>query len=101
MHLSPDAHSGPRAFRPRTRFLELTKHEWSRLLQSALLALIVAWVFEPQYVTFWTGAGLFVTVVIFGHMLMSAWRCVAFPGLVAFAACLQWVVAPWLAGFFP
>jgi hypothetical protein len=32
---------------------------------------------------------------------MTAARIVAFPGLVAFAACLQWVVAPWLAGMFP
>lgn len=87
--------------RPTNRILELTKTEWTHLTRTALLLLFLVWVFLPQFLTFWTGAGLVLTVLIFGHMLMTAWRCVPFPGLVAFAACLQWVVAPWLARFFP
>ena len=83
------------------RYLQLTRREWARLGQSASLILFLVWVFWPEHVTFLTGTGLLLTVLIFGHMLMTAWRSVAFPGLVAFAACLQWVVAPWLAGFYP
>ena len=85
----------------RKRILELTKSEWLNLGRTGMALLFVAWVFWPQYITFWTGSGLLLTVLIFGHMLLTAWRCVPFPGLVAFAACLQWVLAPWLARFFP
>jgi hypothetical protein len=94
------AMSTPRIEIVRSRFLELTNEEWALLgLGAATLVAVVDWI-RPD-VTLWPALGLFFTAIVFGHMCMSAARYVAFPDLVVFAACLQWVVAPWLADAYP
>ena len=86
--------------RTRARFLELTSEEWAvlNLGSLALVALVAA--ARPD-VTLWPAMGLFFTAIVFGHMCLTCARYVAFPDLIALAACVQWVVAPWLADAYP
>jgi hypothetical protein len=84
----------------RSRFFELTNEEWAMLgLGAATFVALVDWI-RPD-VTVWPAMGLLLTALVFGHMCMAASRYVAFPDLIVFAACLQWVVAPWLADAYP
>jgi hypothetical protein len=92
--------SSPRSDVVRSRFFELTNEEWAMLgLGAATFVAIVDWI-RPD-VTVWPAMGLFFTALVFGHMCMAASRYVPFPDLIVFAACLQWVVAPWLADAYP
>jgi hypothetical protein len=86
--------------RPPRRYFELTKREWTNLARFSTLVVFFVWLFRPD-VTPWVAGGLLLTSLVFGQMCMTAARIVPFPGLVAFAACLQWVVGPWLATLFP
>src|SRR5712692_6673044 len=90
--LAPDA--------PRARFLELTSDEWAVLVTGAALAVATA-AYLRSDVTGWVVSGLFFSALVVGHLCMTARRYVAFPDLIAVAACLQWVIAPWLAGAYP
>lgn len=92
--------STPRPDILRSRFFELTSEEWAVLvLGSATVVSVIAWG-RPD-VSIWPAFGLFFTALVFGHMCMTAARYVAFPDLIVFAACIQWVVAPWLADAYP
>ncbi|MCC7417782.1 MAG: hypothetical protein IT176_11645 [Acidobacteria bacterium] len=89
-----------RAAGSRSRFFELTSEEWAGVgLGSIAFTAIVALVRAD--VTFWPALGLLFTAVVFGHMCMTCARYVAFPDLVTLAACMQWVLAPWLADAYP
>jgi hypothetical protein len=90
--LSPDG--------PRARFLELTNEEWTVLGGAAALIVSLLAAMRTD-VTLWPALGLGFTIIVVGHLCMTARRFVAFPDLITLAACLQWVVAPWLAEQFP
>src|SRR5687767_14406865 len=80
-------------------FMELSKREWANLLSGSLAMIALLWLIGVP-LSGWPAAGLFLTTMVFGHMCMTAARHVAFPDLIAFACCLQWVVSPWLATMF-
>jgi hypothetical protein len=84
----------------RSRFFELTSEEWA-VLGLGSLAFVAMVALMRTDVTLWPAMALFFTGLVFGHMCMTASRFVAFPDLIAVAACLQWVVAPWLADAYP
>jgi hypothetical protein len=80
-------------------FMELSKREWMNLIRGTAAVIALLWVIGVP-LSGWPTAGLFLTTMVLGHMCMTAARHVAFPDLIAFACCLQWVVAPWLATMF-
>lgn len=84
----------------RTRFFELTSEEWATLGLGAVTFVAAVAAIRPD-VTLWPAAGLLFTALVFGHLCMTAARYVAFPDLIVLAACVQWVVAPWLADAYP
>ncbi len=85
---------------PLTRFLELTNEEWAKLL--LVSTLVVAGISSMRAdVTLWPALGIGFTVMTVGHLCITARRFVAFPDLITAAACLQWIVAPWLAQSYP
>jgi hypothetical protein len=86
--LHPDA--------PTTRFLELTNEEWAVLLLFSVCSVAVLAAMRTD-VTMWPALGLCFTMLVVGHLCMTVRRFVAFPDLIAAAACLQWIVAPWLS----
>ena len=85
---------------PRGRLLELTLEDWAVLGFGSVLAVAVIAGIRPD-VTLWPATGLFFTSVVIGHLCMTARRYVAFPDLIAAAACLQWIIAPWLSTSYP
>lgn len=80
-------------------FMQLSKREWQNLIRGSLALIGLLWLIGAP-LTPWPAAGLLLTAMVFGHMCMTAARNVAFPDLIAFACCLQWVVSPWLATMF-
>jgi hypothetical protein len=86
--------------RVRPRFFELTGEEWLVLVVGAVFT-VSACAAIGANVTLWVALGLGFTAMVIGHLCMTARRFVAFPDLVVAAACLQWIVAPWLAEMFP
>ena len=84
----------------RSRFFELTSEEWAKLWLASITFVALLGLARTD-VTLWPAMGLLFTSLVFGHMCMTASRFVAFPDLIALAACLQWVVAPWLADAYP
>jgi hypothetical protein len=86
--------------RRRPRFLELTFEEWTVLVGGTIvLVALMAGAFPSM--TLWPGLGVAFTLIVIGHLCMTVNRYVAFPDLIAAAACLQWIVAPWLAESYP
>ena len=80
----------------RTRFLELTNEEWAVLCLGALV--FTTWLAMVRSdVTLWPAMGIAFTILVVGHLCMTVRRFVAFPDLIASAACLQWIIAPWLS----
>jgi hypothetical protein len=86
--LHPDA--------PTTRFLELTNSEWVVLLLLSV-STVAAVAAVRTDVTLWPALGIGFTMLVVGHLCMTVRRFVAFPDLIAAAACLQWIIAPWLS----
>lgn len=86
--LHPDA--------PKTRFLELTNEEWVILVLGSM-AVVAGLAAIRDDVTLWPALGIGFTALTVGHLCMTARRFVAFPDLIASAACLQWIIAPWLS----
>jgi hypothetical protein len=84
----------------RSRIFELTSDEWA-VLGLGSMTFVALLALARADVTMWPAMGLFFTALVFGHMCMTCGRYVAFPDLIALAACLQWVVAPWLADAYP
>lgn len=84
----------------RSRFFDLTSEEWVMLGLGSVTFVAVMATMRAD-VTLWPAMGLLFTGLVFGHMCMTAARYVAFPDLIVLAACLQWVVAPWLADAYP
>ncbi len=85
---------------PRTRFLELTNEEWTLLLLSSVL--VVAGLSGlGSNMTLWPALSVGFSVITVGHLCMTVRRFVAFPDLIAAAACLQWLIAPWLSEIYP
>lgn len=84
----------------RSRFFELTSEEWALMFAAALLAVAGIAAISPS-VTVWVAIGLGFTVLVVGHLCMTARRFVAFPDLIVSASCLQWIIAPWLATEYP
>jgi len=84
----------------RARIFELTSEEWALLFAAALLTVAGIAAVSPD-VTTWSAFGLGFTALVAGHLCMTARRFVAFPDLIVAAACLQWIVAPWLAVEYP
>jgi hypothetical protein len=84
----------------RARIFELTSEEWALLFAAALLTVAGIAAVSPD-VTRWSAFGLGFTALVAGHLCMTARRFVAFPDLIVAAACLQWIVAPWLAVEYP
>jgi hypothetical protein len=82
------------------RIFELTGEEWALLFAAALLTVAGIAAVSPD-VTTWSAFGLGFTALVAGHLCMTARRFVAFPDLIVAAACLQWIVAPWLAVEYP
>ena len=80
--------------------LGMLSQEWILLLFFSLTGVLILDLLNLK-IALWTGLGLFLTMVVFGHLCMTGNRYVAFPGLIAFAGCLQWIMAPWLSEFFP
>jgi hypothetical protein len=86
--LHPDA--------PTTRFLELTNSEWVMLMLMSV-STVAAVAAVRTDVTLWPALGIGFTMLVVGHLCMTVRRFVAFPDLIASAACLQWIIAPWLS----
>jgi hypothetical protein len=82
------------------RFLDLRAGEWGATLAAAA-ATVGVLSMGPIPLGGWASVGLALTTVVFLHMCLRAERYVVFPDLVALAACLQWVVAPWLSSQYP
>lgn len=85
---------------PRTRFLELTNEEWTVLVLCSLV-LVAGLAAVRTDVTLWPALGIGFTALTVGHLCMTVRRFVAFPDLIASAACLQWIIAPWLSEAYP
>lgn len=85
---------------PKTRFLELTNEEWVLLLLSSM-SVVAGLAVMRDDVTLWPALGIGFTALTVGHLCMTARRFVAFPDLIASAACLQWIIAPWLSEAYP
>jgi hypothetical protein len=85
---------------PQTRFLELTNEEWALLVLGATLTLALVAAVRGD-VTLWPALGVFFTALTVGHLCLTARRFVAFPDLIAAAACLQYVIVPWLSEVYP
>jgi hypothetical protein len=81
-------------------YLLMTPTEWFVIAGATIvgIALFALWWSEAGT---WLLLGMALTMVVVGHMCMTAGRHVAFPDLVALASCLQWIVAPWLADLYP
>src|SRR5437762_12248335 len=84
----------------RTRILELTNEEWLVLFAGSLMTVAAVAAIRTD-VTLWPAIGMGFTALVVGHLCLTARRFVAFPDLIAAAACLQWVVAPWLSDSYP
>src|SRR3990172_10212060 len=84
----------------RARLFDLTSEEWATLGLGAVTLVALVAAIRPD-VTLWPAAGLLFTALVFGHLCTTAARYVAFPDLIVLAACVQWVVAPWLADAYP
>jgi hypothetical protein len=82
------------------RFLDLRPSEWGIALLAAAGA-VGGVSIGPVPLDGWSAAGIGLTTIIFVHMCLRSDRYVVFPDLVALAACLQWVVAPWLSPSYP
>jgi len=91
--------SAPRKF-PSIQRLGLPLEKWIGVIFFSAVGVLFFGLLNLR-VGLWTGLGLVLTLVVFAHLGMTGDRCVAFPGLIAFAGCVQWIVAPWLSGFFP
>lgn len=85
---------------PQTRFLELTNEEWALLVIGATLTVAMVAAVRGD-VTLWPAMGVFFTALTVGHLCLTARRFVAFPDLIAAAACLQYVIVPWLSEVYP
>ena len=85
---------------PQTRFLELTNEEWALLVIGATLTVAMVAAVRGD-VTLWPAMGVFFTALTVGHLCLTARRFVAFPDLIASAACLQYVIVPWLSEVYP
>jgi hypothetical protein len=69
------------------------------LLAAALVALFSAdWY---RYDSPWVGVGLALTTAVMLHLGLVARQVPWIPGLVAFVACIQWVIAPWASYHMP
>jgi hypothetical protein len=84
----------------RARFFELTTEEWGLLFGGALLT-VAAIASVSADVTAWAAVGIGFSALVVGHLCLTARRFVAFPDLIVAASCLQWILAPWLAGIYP
>jgi len=82
------------------RFFDLTGVEWALIALAAVLTVALLASLRPD-ITLWPAMGIAVTTLVVGHLCMTVRRFVAFPDLIAAAACLQWVIAPWLAEAYP
>ena len=79
-----------------TRFLELTNEEWAILVLISMTS-VAALAMVRTDMGLWPSLGVGFTILIVGHLCMTVRRFVAFPDLIASAACLQWIIAPWLS----
>ncbi len=79
----------------KTRFLELTNEEWVTLLLLSCVGVAAIAAFRDM--TTWSSLAVGFTFLVVGHLCMTVRRFVAFPDLIAAAACLQWIIAPWLS----
>jgi hypothetical protein len=84
----------------RRRFFELTVEEWFVLVLATVFGVALLAAVRPD-VTLWPALGLGFTALVVGHLCLTVRRFVAFPDLIVAAACLQWIVAPWLAETYP
>ncbi len=80
--------------------LGVPNRSWAALLLVSFVAAVAVALFFDE-LAFWAGLGIFLTMVVFGHLCLVAAKYVAFPGLIAFSACIQWIVAPLLSVKFP
>jgi hypothetical protein len=85
---------------PQSRFLELTNEEWA-LLGLGATAVVAAVAAMRGDMTLWPAMAIFFTATTVGHLCLTARRYVAFPDLIASAACLQYVIVPWLSELYP
>jgi hypothetical protein len=85
---------------PRTRFLELTNEEWALLVLGSMMVVAAVAAMRSD-VTLWPALSVFFTAITIGHLCLTARRYVAFPDLIASAACLQYIIAPWLSEVYP
>ena len=90
--LSPEA--------PRGRFVELSAEEWTMLIAGTAVTVALMAAAWPS-ITLLVALALGFSVLVMGHLCMTARRYVAFPDLITAAACLQLIVAPVLAEPFP
>ncbi|HEY7171837.1 MAG TPA: hypothetical protein VH417_13390 [Vicinamibacterales bacterium] len=81
-------------------YLLMTPVEWFVIVGATILGTALFALCWPD-AGLWVVLGVGLTLVVVGHMCMTAGRHVAFPDLVALASCLQWIVAPWLADLYP
>jgi hypothetical protein len=81
-------------------YLLMTPTEWFVVAGATILGTALFSLCWPEAGT-WLVLGMGLTMVVVGHMCMTAGRHVAFPDLVVLASCLQWIVAPWLADLYP
>src|ERR1700733_486333 len=85
---------------PKTRVLELTYEEWAALGLGATVVVAAVSGMRSD-VTLWPALSIFFTAITVGHLCLTARRYVAFPDLIASAACLQYIIAPWLSELYP
>lgn len=81
-------------------YIGLKQRELIRLaFGMVLLGVIFALVFTAE--PLWLAAGLAFSVFVIVHIALTAERYIILPGLMSLVACINWVVAPWLAYHFP
>lgn len=85
---------------PKRGLLELSSEEWVRLIGgSAILTAVAAMIWPTMNA--WPLAAVGLTLFVLGHMCFITPRHVAFPDLIVFAACLQWLIGPLLSDAYP
>ena len=65
--------------------------------RAVLVSVVVALLVAPAYAdtSWWIGLGVAMLVFTIVHGAAAAYRTVWLPGVIGFAACVQWVIAAW------
>lgn len=81
-------------------FLFMTRIEWAITSYAAMLLSLIAF---PWYdsISWWIGAGVFITTMFMVNLCLASRYCIPFPQLAALIAFLQLIIASWLTWYYP